>query len=89
MRVKVGYIDQHTYIIMIIADSVRLKVNCFHQNTYINCAVFTHKTAGRENALSYDVAPGSEITQCNKIYKPLVVYKFTGNVMTSIITLCT
>ena len=37
--------------------------------------------------LSYDVASGSEITPCNKIGKPLVVYRFTGNVMTSIITL--
>ena len=34
--------------------------------------------------LSYDVASGSEITPCNKINKPLVVYRFTGNVMTSI-----
>ena len=34
--------------------------------------------------LSYDVASGSEITSCNKIGKPLVVYRFTGNVMTSI-----
>ena len=25
---------------------------------------------------------------CNKIDKPLVVYRFSGNVMTSIITLC-
>ena len=30
---------------------------------------------------------GSEITPCNKIDKPLVVYRFSGNVMTSIITL--
>ena len=37
--------------------------------------------------LSYDVAPGSEITPCNKICKPLVVYRFTGKVMTSITTL--
>ena len=37
--------------------------------------------------LSYDVAPGSEITPCNKIDKPLVVYRFTGNVMTYITTL--
>ena len=37
--------------------------------------------------LSYDVASGSEITPCNKIDKPLVVYRFTGNVMTSITTL--
>ena len=39
--------------------------------------------------LSYDVASGSEITPCNKIAKPLVVYRFTGNVMTSIATLHT
>ena len=32
--------------------------------------------------LSYDVASGSEITPCNKICKPLVVYRFSGNVMT-------
>ena len=36
-----------------------------------------------------DVASGSEITPCNKIDKPLVVYRFTGNVMTSIKTLRT
>ena len=39
--------------------------------------------------LSYDVASGSKITPCNKIDKPLVVYIFTGNVMTSITTLRT
>ena len=39
--------------------------------------------------LSYDVASGSEITPCNKIDKPLVVYRFTGNVLTSITTLRT
>ena len=39
--------------------------------------------------LSYDVASGSEITPCNKIDKPLVVYRYTGNVMTSITTLHT
>ena len=39
--------------------------------------------------LSYDVASGSEITPCNKIDNPLVVYRFTGNVMTSITTLRT
>ena len=37
--------------------------------------------------LSYDVASGSEITPFNRIDKPLVVYRFTGNVMTSITTL--
>ena len=39
--------------------------------------------------LSYDVASGSEITPCIKIDKPLVVYRFTENVMTSITTLRT
>ena len=39
--------------------------------------------------LSYDVASGSEITPCNKICKPLVVYRFSGKVMTSITTLRT
>ena len=39
--------------------------------------------------LSYAVASGSEITPCNKICKPLVVYRFTGNVITSIATLRT
>ena len=39
--------------------------------------------------LSYDVAPGSEIMSCIKIDKPLVVYRFSGNVMTSIIVLRT
>ena len=30
--------------------------------------------------LLYDVASGNEITPCNKIHKPLVVYRFSGNV---------
>ena len=42
-----------------------------------------------ETILSYDVASGSKITSCNKICKPLVVYRFSGNVMTSITTLRT
>ena len=39
--------------------------------------------------LSYDAASGSEITPCNEIDKPLVVYRFTGSIMTSITTLRT
>ena len=39
--------------------------------------------------LSYGAASGSEITPCNKIDKPLVVYRFTGNVIMSITTLRT
>ena len=39
--------------------------------------------------LSYNVASESEIVPCIKINKPLVVYRFWGNVMTSIKTLST
>ena len=40
-----------------------------------------------EHYLSHDIASGSDITPCNKINKPLVVYRFSENVMTSILTL--
>ena len=40
-------------------------------------------------SLSYDVASGSEITPCNKIDKPLMDYRFTGNGITSMTTLRT
>ena len=33
--------------------------------------------------LSYDVVSGSEIRSCNKIDKPLVLYRCSGKVMTS------
>ena len=49
----------------------------------------TRKCSKENCILSYDVASGSEITPCNKICKPLVVYRFTGNVTTSITTLRT
>ena len=39
--------------------------------------------------LSYDVSSGSEITPCNKIDKPLVVYRFSGNVMTNVVHIMT
>ena len=38
-------------------------------------------------SLSHDVASESDITLCNKINRPLVVYRLSGNVLTSIITL--
>ena len=40
-------------------------------------------------SLSCDVASGSEITPCNKINKTLVVYRFSGNIMTPVTTLRT
>ena len=39
--------------------------------------------------LSYGVTAGSEIKPCKKINKPLVVYRFSRNVMTSITMLST
>ena len=39
--------------------------------------------------LSYDVASVTEISPCNKMDKPLVVYRFSGNAMTSVTTLRT
>ena len=39
--------------------------------------------------LSYDFASGSEITPCNKIVKPLLVFRLSGVVMTPITTLRT
>ena len=41
------------------------------------------------STLSYDVASWSERMPCHKIDKPLMVYRFTGPVMTSITTLLT
>ena len=56
--------------------------NIFIPQSYLKAQYF-------EIVFSYDVASGSEITPCNKIDKPLVVYRFTGNVMTSITPLRT
>ena len=48
----------------------------------LNCSSIDarHIAFGVYLNLSYDVASGSEITPCNKIYKPLVVYRFSGNI---------
>ena len=58
---------------------------------FLSSAVFFlfESSSHRDLILSYDVASGSEITPCNKIDKTLVVYRFSGNVMTSITTLRT
>ena len=61
----------------------RNKFENHNKNKQIN------STMKEENDLSYDVASGSGIKPCNKIDKPLVVYRFTGNVMTSTATLRT
>ena len=36
-------------------------------------------SGGLDIALSHDIASGSDITPCNKIHNPLVVYRFSGN----------
>ena len=46
-----------------------------------NCSVSNAVNAVKFYTLSYDVRSGSEITPCIKINKPLVVYRFWGNVM--------
>ena len=48
-----------------------------------------HQIGLKYSACSYDVASVSEITPSSKICKPLVVYRFLGNVMAPIITLRT
>ena len=60
-----------------------------HKITLNNIRVIFKKQIKEKQHLSYDVASGCEITPCNKIDKPLVVYRFTGNVMKSITTLRT
>ena len=45
--------------------------------------------AAEKITLSYDITSGSEIRPCNKIDKPLVVYRSSENVMTSITMLRT
>ena len=64
----------------------RLKHSWYDLNI---CSSNIFKCFEHIECVSYDVASGSEITPCNKIDKPLVVYRLTGNVMTSIRTLCT
>ena len=56
------------------------------KNVVLICTPLSNNIA--KYILSHDVAPGSDITPCNIIDKPLVVYRFSGNVVTSIITLC-
>ena len=51
--------------------------------------ILTHPQSHDKFFLSYDIASGSEITPSIKIDKPLVVYRFSGNVMTFITTLHT
>ena len=57
-----------------------------HVHNIVNYAT---QISDKQKKISYDVASGSERTPCIKFDKPLVVYRFSGNVMTSLSTLCT
>ena len=61
----------------------------FCTSTETNVSPKLYENHSRGKGVSYDFASESEITPCNKIDKPLVVYRFTGNVMTFITTLRT
>ena len=50
-------------------------VKCLIKSCYVILCIY----------LSHGVASGSDITPCNKIDKPLVVYRLARNTMTSII----
>ena len=73
----------HVHVSVLSFGKMRLTILC--ASTVSGMA---HMLANYQ-ALSYGVAPVSEITTRNKINKLLVVYRFTGNVMTSITTLRT
>ena len=69
-------------------EFLSLKGGCTGSSTLVkmsNC--WKSYFAAQLLILSHDVASGSDITPCIKIDKPLVVYRFSGNVMTSITTL--
>ena len=64
---------------------------CTSSNAFLFSCEVPYKMEWKEKnkTLSYDVASGSEIIPCNKIDKPLVVYRFSGNIIRSITTLHT
>ena len=57
--------------------------------TYVSDLGSNEPIAVQNVYLSYDVASGSELTPCNKIDKPLVVYKCSRYVMYIVIALLT
>ena len=59
------------------------------RKTHKNHIKYPHRITKKDIILSYDIASVNEITSCNNIDKPLVVYRFLGNVMTFIATLHT
>ena len=93
LRLRICVIDVDWCCFHVYVDATSTLVSCcFHVNVdatstlVLRCFyVFSDITgfpATRpiHTCLSYDVASGSEITPCNKIDKPQVVYRFSGNV---------
>ena len=73
----------------IVRGVFHLSTQCFYKLYLLEIDAGLESFTMRYEGLSHDVSSGSEITPCNKIDKPLVVYRFSGNVMTSITTLRT
>ena len=76
----VNFISKDTHLVFSISHNIALEMTDILKNNIQTTLIIY---------LSYGVASGSEITPCNRIDKSFVVYRFTGNVMTSITTLRT
>ena len=81
-------------ITRMLADIGNQRSGLTYCNVTDTCCIYETTTSAQLTCntfyLSYDVASGSEITPCNKICKPLMVYRFSENVnMTAITTLRT
>ena len=61
-----------------------ISLNFFKQHHIIYVFLVVH-IKRLEHFLPHDISSGSDITPCNKINKPQMVYRLSGNVMTSII----
>ena len=89
--------DQFSAGLMIFPSSIvdfeyERKIKVIHPHIFFHYSSFSFFLLSFQDRklyffLPYDAASWSEITPCNKIDKPLVVYRFSGNVMPSIITL--
>ena len=77
------------FVIVVFPDHTHLQLFYARIVVYrFYCIALYHSQTRRHN-ISYDVVSGSEITPCNKIDRPQVVYRCSGNVMPSITTLRT
>ena len=78
---------EHPKLILKLMSKKKITILC-SQNWFIFNAYSQTITLGMLNISIYLMRSSlSDITPCNKINKPLVVYRFAGNVMTSIIRL--